>query len=71
MGRGGQQHLPCGSVGRIKGDKACGVPRAGLSTDEMFAVINCSPIFQAGKLRLRKVHVSSPKLDTELTAESG
>lgn len=38
---------------------------------EMFAVINCSPIFQAGKLRLRKVHAPSPKLDTELTAESG
>lgn len=58
-------------MGRIKGDKPCGTPRTGLTTDEMFAVINCSPIFQAGKLSLRKVHARSPKLDTELTAESG
>lgn len=52
-------------MGRIKGDKPCGAPRTGLTTDEMFAFINCSPIFQVGKLRLRKVHAPSPKLDTE------
>lgn len=61
-----QQHLPCGSTGRTKGDKPCGVPWV----EKTFAVINRSPIFQEGKLRFRKVHASLLKLDTESAAES-
>lgn len=66
----GQAHCLVGMLGELEEINHAKRLEPG-SAGDTFTVINYNPIFQLGKLRFRKDHASSPKVDTESAAEPG